>query len=377
MKAIEAFSRQSYGGRAIVASLALGTLLSFGLASRASERAEAASLRVEATSTTLDWNAVAQAAGRIFVSGPRWTGFPGPSVALLEPGNRLRPFPDRAWNDWKPGLDARRKFVNVNALHVDAEGKLWVVDTGTPQFGGPPVAGGAKLVRLDAGTGEVIRIYLLGSEAAPAGTYIDDIRFNGAHAYLTDAGTGALLVLDIESGRCRRVLAGHPAVMARADRPIVIDGRILRDGKGQPLRINVDPLEVSPDGKVLYFGPLEGPWSQVPTAALDDASLPSERLAAQVTPWADLPPIGGSTMDPEGRLYFAALKDNTVYRRERDGRIVALLTDPRLHWADAPILIENRALWLPAAQLDRLPQFNLGKSAIQLPFALVSLKIAP
>lgn len=163
MNAIEPLSLHSRGRRVPLASLVFGILLSFGSSIGSAEGAEAAPLRVEATSTTLDWNAVAQAAGRIFVSGPRWTGFPGPSVALLEPGNRLRAFPDRAWNDWRPGLDARRKFVNVNALHVDGEGKLWVVDTGTPQFGGPPVKGGAKLIRFDARTGALLRVYPLGS----------------------------------------------------------------------------------------------------------------------------------------------------------------------------------------------------------------------
>jgi len=376
MNAIEPLSLRSQGRRGPVVSLVLGALLGFGPLIGAAENAKAAPLRVEATSTTLDWNAVAQAAGRIFVSGPRWTGFPGPSVALLEPGNRLRAFPDRAWNDWRPGLDARRKFVNVNALHVDGESKLWVVDTGTPQFGGPPVKGGAKLIRFDARTGALLRVYPLGSGLAPAGSYIDDIRFNGAHAYLTDAGTGALLVLDVASGDCRRVLVGHPAVMARADRPIIMDGKTLRDDRGTALRINVDPLEVSPDGKTLYFGPLEGPWSQVPTEALDDPSLPSEALAARVTPWADLPPIGGSTMDHEGGLYFTALEDNTVYRREPDGRIVALFSDPRLHWADAPTLTAEGRLWLPVAQLDRLAQFNRGKSTIRAPFSLMSMKIS-
>ncbi|NVN02586.1 MULTISPECIES: L-dopachrome tautomerase-related protein [Asaia] len=377
MKSVRAYFHHSSGRCLCAAAIALGLLFGLVPAFSISGRAEATSLRVEASGATLDWNAVAHAGGRIFVSGPRWTEFSGPSVAVLESGNRLRPFPDQAWNGWKPGLDARRYFVNVNALHVDGEGQLWVVDTGTPRFGGPPVAGGAKLVRLDTRTGKIIRVYPLGENVAPVGSYIDDIRFNGAHAYLTDAGTGALLVLDIASGACRRVLAGHPAVMAQADRPIVMEGKILRDDKGQPLRINVDPLEVSPDGKTLYFGPLEGPWSQVPTAALDDAALPPDKLAAQVTFWADLPPVGGSTMDRKGRLYFTALKDDTVYRREPDGRIVALLHDPRLHWADAPILAGDGRLWLPVAQLDRLPQFNKGKSKTRLPFQLVSMQPAP
>lgn len=325
----------------------------------------------------LDWNAVALAAKRVFVAGPRWAGFSGPAVAVLTTQDSLRPFPNPAWNDWKPGLDPKRHFVSVNALHIDPDGKLWVVDTGTPQFGSPPVKDGPKLVRLDPATGNILRVYPLGPEVAPAGSYIDDVRFNGLYAYLTDAGKGALLVLDIASGVFRRVLDGVPATQARPDRPIIIDGSIVRNGDGTPLLVNADPLEVSPDGKYVYFGPLEGPWSKVPTALLNDPAISPEALAASVTPWADLPPIGGSAMDHRGNLYYVALKDETVYRRDPSGRTEALVSDRRLHWADAPFLTTDGRLWLPVAQLDRLAQFHKGKPRIQLPFLLLSLSTQP
>ncbi|WP_342626949.1 L-dopachrome tautomerase-related protein [Nguyenibacter vanlangensis] len=339
--------------------------------------AHARSLRIEASNSVLNWNAVALAAHHVFVGGPRWTGFSGPSVAVLTTGGLLRPFPDSIWNGWKPGLDAKRRFVSVNALHIDPEGKLWVVDTGTPLFGRPPVKDGPKLVRLDPATGDILRVYPLDPVMAPPGSYIDDIRFNGPHAYLTDAGKGAVLVLDIATGVCRRVLDGAPATQARPDRPIVIDGRIVRNGNGTPLLINADPLEVSPDRKYLYFGPLEGPWSKVPTALLDDPATPPAVLAASVTPWADLPPIGGSAMDERGNLYFVALKNETVYRRDPAGRIVSLASDHRLHWADAPFLTRDGRLWLPVAQLDRLAQFQHGISRVQFPFLLLSLSTQP
>ncbi|MFT9090088.1 MAG: L-dopachrome tautomerase-related protein [Gluconacetobacter sp.] len=352
----------------IAASLVLGNVSAIG-----AETTDTRSLRVEASSPVLDWNAVALAANHIFVGGPRWTGFSGPAVAVLTKRNSLRPFPDSEWNAWKPGLDAKQRFVSVNALHIDPEGKLWVVDTGTPQFGGPPVEDGPKLVRLDPATGTILRIYRMGPDVAPAGSYIDDIRFNGPHAYLTDAGKGAILVLDVTTGIFRRVLDSVPATLARPHRPIIIDGEVVRNANGIPLLVNADPLEVSPDGKYLYFAPLEGPWSKVPTSLLDDPAISPTTLAASVTPWADLPPIGGSAMDEHGNLYFIALKDETVYRRDPAGTIVSLVSDRRLHWADAPFLARDGRLWLPVAQLDRLARFNHGVTRVQRPFLLFSV----
>ena len=129
------------------------------------------------------------------------------------------------------------------------------------------------------------------------------------------------------------------------------------------------------DGTWLYFGPLEGPWSRVPTALLDDPTVSPEALAAAVQPWADLPPIGGSAMDAEGTLYFTNLKENSLYRRDSSGQISKVMSDPRLHWADAPALAPDGRLWIPVAQLDRLPQFHQGHSLINQPFLLVSIDL--
>ena len=337
---------------------------------------QAQTLRIEATSSSLDWNAVALAKGHVFVAGPRWTGFTGPAVGILTKNKDVAPFPNVEWNAWKPGQDATHHFVSVNALHTAPDGTLWVVDTGTPSFGGAPVLGGAKLVRIDPATGHILRIYPLGSTVAQTGSYVDDIRFNGRHAYLTDAGKAALIVLDLETGQARRVLENHASTRAQPERPIVMEDHIVESHPNQPLLVNVDPLEVSPDGTWLYFGPLEGPWSRVPTALLDDPTVSPEALAAAVQPWADLPPIGGSAMDAEGTLYFTNLKENSLYQRDSSGQISKVMSDPRLHWADAPALAADGRLWIPVAQLDRLPQFHQGHSLIKPPFLLVSIDLS-
>ncbi|GLQ64263.1 yellow [Gluconobacter cerinus] len=369
---MEHIRRQAFFKRTLHKT-AIAAFMGFVAACVHPELVHAQPIRIEATTTSMDWNAVALGGGHVFVAGPRWTEFSGPAVGLLTKSRKIESFPDADWNGWKPGRNATHRFVSVNALHVAPDGTLWVVDTGTPSFGGPPVPGGAKLVRIDPATGHVLRIYPLGPEIAQAGSYIDDIRFNGTHAYLTDAGKMALIVLDIETGQARRVLENDVSTRARAERPIIMDGHVVENKPHRPLLVNVDPLEVSPDGKWLYFGPLEGPWSQVPTVLLDDPNVSSADVSAAVQPWADLPPIGGSVMDAAGNLYFTNLKDSSVYRRDISGKITRLISDPRLHWADAPCLAPDGRLWLPIAQLDRLPLFHQGQSYIQQPFLLVSI----
>lgn len=333
-------------------------------------------LEVVATSDEMVWNAVAVHAGRVFVAGPRWTGSRGPAVGVLDSSGHVAPFPDATWNGWRPGEDPSRAFVSVNAIHLDDAGALWVVDTGAPTFGGDPIPGGAKLVRIGLPGGKVEQIVHLDGVAKP-GSYLDDVRFGKHGAYLTDAGAPGLVVVDLAGGKSRRVLEGHASVTARADRDIVVGGAVVKSPSGDPLRVNADPLELSPDGEWLYYGPLGGPWSRVPTSALDDASLSPEALASKVEPWADLPPAGGTALGPLGELYFTDLATNSVKKRMPDGSVTTLATDPRLHWADAPFLDGDGALWLPVPQMDRVALFQHGASKVEGPIQLLRLQTRP
>jgi len=335
---------------------------------------DTADLVVAAESDTMIWNAVAIDHGRIFVAGPRWTGAKGPAVAVLDEKREPRPYPDAPWNGWTPGADTAKAFVNVNAIHRDDRGGLWVIDTGAPDFGGDPLPGGAKAVRIDLVSNRVDRVYPLGATIALPGSYVDDIRFHDGHAYLTDAGRAGLIVLDLKSGAARRVLDGAPAVTAPTDRPIMLDGQVLRAPGGSPLKVNSDPLEVSPDGRYFYFGTLHGPWSRIETRFLDDPSRSTEELASHVEPWVDLPPVGGTAMATDGSLYFTELATNSLKKRSPDGTMSTVLQDRRLHWVDAPA-IEDDWIWLPVPQMDRVPLFNGGVSKIEWPVRLYRYRI--
>ena len=352
----------------LAASLVSAALFAVGAAA-------APALKVEASSDAMIWNAVAVEQGRVFVAGPRWTGSRGPALGLIGSDGKPAPYPDAAWNGWKEGGDTARAFVNLNAIHLDGRGSLWAIDTGSPQFGGDPLPGGAKAVQIDLETDRVVRTISFGPSVALPGSYVDDIRFNGRHAYLTDAGKPGLIVLDLDTGQARRVLDGHPATLARKDRPIDVAGSVVRGGDGQPLAVNADPFELSRDGQTLYFGPLSGPWSQVPTRLLDDPATPAAQLAAAVRPWADLPPIGGSVMDPAGNLYYTELRTGSLVKRAPDGKRSTVLSDPRLHWVDAPFIDAGGRIWLPVPQMDRVGVFNGGVSRVRQPVTLYSIDL--
>ncbi|KAH7702877.1 hypothetical protein AAVH_29960 [Aphelenchoides avenae] len=165
--------------------------------------AETPSLRIAAESKSSVWNAVAvDTDGTVYVSGPRWASDDPMGVARLGPDGP-QPYPNAEWNSWTISeKNLTGLFVGVNAIRTDSNGSLWVVDTGTVQFGGAPLRlGGAKLVRIDLRTDSVSRIYPL-DDAVTDNSYVDDVRFSGDHAYLSDAGHPGIIVLCLKT--CRR-----------------------------------------------------------------------------------------------------------------------------------------------------------------------------
>jgi sugar lactone lactonase YvrE len=324
------------------------------------------------------WNGVTVSPdGRIFVNIPRaLEGGSVPSVGVIDKAGEIQPYPGGAWNDWAPGLAAERAFVATNAVRVGPDGDLWIVDTGSPTFGGKTIAGGPKIVRIDLRSNKVVRIYSLDSSVAEAQSYLNDIRFNGRNAYIPDTGVPGLLVLDLVTGHARRVLDHDRSTTGT--RPIVVDGVTVRFGpKNQPLIVNADQLEVSPDRRWLYYQPLSGPLWRVPTRDLDDESLTPAQVSRSVEAWYNTPALGDTAMDQRGNVYLNDAGNDTILKLTPDRRLKPLITDHRrLHWVDSP-WIDHGWLYEPEAQLDRLPIFHNGVSQIKWPLHIYKLWIGP
>jgi len=186
-----------------------------------------------------------------------------------------------------------------------------------------------------------------------------------------------LIVLDLRDGSARLVLKGHQSVTAIRGRDIFLSGNPLRGPDGNLLYVQSDPLEISPDGRWLYFAPLEGPWSRVETRWLDDPSVTPEKIASKVEPFADLPPTGGTAMDSNGDLYFSDLAANAIRKRAADGTVTTVVASPELHWVDALFIDSDHTLWMPVPQLDRAALFNNGSSRIHYPIRLLKLPLLP
>lgn len=134
------------------------------------------------------------------------------------------PFPDQAWNSPSDDSDAGA-FVSVQSVVVDPFDRLWVLDTGSPQFQRTEV-GGPKLVCVDLSTDTAVQTVVPPREVALETTYLNDIRFDlrrgeAGTAFITDSsdgGANGIIVVDLASGQSWRRLHDHPPPSRRTRR---------------------------------------------------------------------------------------------------------------------------------------------------------------
>lgn len=309
--------------------------------------------------------------GRLFLPVQQQQAGVGPQLIEVKDGKAI-PYPDESWNDLQDGQDAAGGFVGVNAARIGPDGALWVVDRGAPGIGKPRVDKGPKLVRIDVDTNSVSRVFSLQTTTSPW-SFVDDVRFNGRHAYLTDAGDPGLIVLDLETGKSWRALHGHPSTIAQT--PLMAEGKAVRDPAGKAVNLHADHLEVSPDGRWFYYQPANGQLAHIETRLLDDPDVSEAKRADAVTAFAATPSTGGTAMSADGTIYLSDTDRSAILSISPGGEIDTVIADPRLAWVDAMWIDEQGRLLLPASQLSRTAGLNSGENAIKPPIRLYALDI--
>ena len=319
------------------------------------------------------WNGITVSHdNRLFAS---LTQSEGAGLQLAEViNNQLKAFPDDSWNQWNAN-DPEHHFYHVNALRIGPDGDLWVMDSGNKGIGtgDQAVTGGAKLVHISLATGKVVNSYVFKEPTLQPTSYLDDVRFNGDFAYITDPGAVGLVVLNLKSGKSWRVLDNHP--LSIDHQPIYADGKklILRDGREK--RVGLDQLEVSPDGKWLYYQAIPGPLARIETRYLNDSALSAAEVAKDAEKVRETWSTGGTAIDAEGNIYASDINTRSIKRISPDGKVTTVVQDPRLVWIDA-MWVSNGALWMPSGQINRTPATTGGKpSTVEYPVKLYRLPL--
>lgn len=308
---------------------------------------------VEVAQSERQWTGLAiSSEGRIFVNYPRWSDAVPVSVAELGPEGEPRPYPDASWNAYSPEADPAKVFVCVQSVVRDSQDDLWILDPANPKFGGV-VEGGPKLLHVDLETDRVLRVYRFDAAVAPENSYLNDVRVDRerGYAYLTDSGAGALVVLNLESGASRRLLAQDPSTMSE-DVLLRIGGKPWRRADGSRPQVHADGIALGYDGKILFFQSLTGRnMYSILTRYLRDESLLPFEIAREVNWLGETGAADGLLFGPDQRIYISALEENAVRALDREGRVTTVVQDPRIAWPDSFALGPDGLVYFTTSQI--------------------------
>lgn len=315
--------------------------------------------------------------GRIIVSMHQF--FEGEKrVAEVIGVDGLRDWPNLAW---ARGANGYIGLDSVLGLQSDKFDLLWMLDNAL-RGGGTP-----KLVAWDSRRDRLEQIIYLPPPITVQGSFVNDLAVDDLkrHIYIADPAPGdqaALIVVDIETGLARRVLQGHPSVVAE-DIDLIIDGKALEvrraDGSRVKPRIGVNPIALDARGEWLYFGPMHGhSLYRIRTRDLRDMELDAATLATRVERYSDKPICDGISIDKAGNIYISDIANSAIGVIDGKREYKIWVQDPRLSWPDAFSFGADGYLYTVANQLHRSARLNSGVSVVKPPYLIMRVKgLAP
>jgi len=307
--------------------------------------------------------------GRVFVNFPRWGDPVVHSVVELKDGREV-PFPSAELATYDPKRPGET-LVSGQSVVVDSADRLWILDTGSLQFG-PPLADGAKLVAVDLKTNQVQKILHFPANVVKSTTYLNDVRVDVARnrAYITDSGfqgPNALIVVDLTSGNSWRALEGHRSVEEEPGFVPVVEARPLYN-QSKPMTVGADGIALSPDGQRLYYCALSA--RRLYSVATEALARPGQDATGSVR---DEGEKGGASdgleMDDKGQLFLTNYEQSLIMKRDPDGLLSTLVQLDRKWWPDS-LSISGGYLYFTLNQLQRQAAFQGGKDRREKPYML-------
>ncbi|WP_188556917.1 L-dopachrome tautomerase-related protein [Hymenobacter glacieicola] len=317
--------------------------------------------------------------GRVFGDFPRWDNNPVNPVAEIMPDGSVKGYPDANWNLWNESVrnEPQKHWICPQSVYTDKTGMLWVLDPASPGIKGT-VPGGPKLVKIDPKTDKVVQNISIPESVASRKSYLNDVRVDtqNQYAYITESGVGSLVVVDLKSGKSRKLLAQHPTMMADTTLNIKADGHELIDPSGNKARFNADGIALSQDLQYLYWKPLTSyKLYRIKTEALRNPALSDAQLAQQIEDLGKVPACDGMELDAQNNLYMTTFEDHSIKRRTPAGKIELVVQDPRLEWPDSFSLTADGTLYVTNSAIHKTPTWNKGVGKQDQPYHIFKMSL--
>jgi Gluconolactonase len=287
------------------------------------------------------------------------------------------PFPNEEWNT--PRQTDDHYLSNVLGIRNDEDGIVWMLDMGQRD----PVT--PKIVGWNTVTNQLERIYYLPETAVVPTSQPNDMVVDTRHKVFViadegignggDGSTAALIVVDMKTGKTRRLLEGTRTTLPE-NLPTMINGKSLAVN-GKNLLVGADGITADRNFEWLYYAPLNG--SKIYRVKLDDLlneNLSESELDKRIETYSDKPNNGGLSIDHDGNLYLTAMESNSVaVILAKDKSVHNIVTDENLLWPDGVSYNQvDGYMYVSAAQVHLGAVFNNGKNLATAPFYIFRFK---
>ncbi|MBS0044668.1 hypothetical protein KFE26_20575 [Shewanella sp. M16] len=309
---------------------------------------------------------------------------PNIKVAELLANGSTKPFPN---SDWQQCHDPQGKVKEpdtclnwVLGLRTDDQDRVWLLDSGQQAPRIEP-----KLVAWDTKKNQLDRIIHLPAPVSLPESQHNDFVISSRHQAIVIAdegiGTGpigekaALVVVDLNTGKSRRLLQGDNSVMPDLQRPLIID----KDSKGRKqieVYVGADGIALDKTQTWLYFAPMnKDKVYRVRMTDLLNPSLTPAALSAKVEAYADKPDNGGLSIDEANNLYLTEVGERAIGVIPADSRQYrTYVHDERMVWPDGVSYGKQGYLYSGAAQLPLSAPLNNGKAENSPPYYIFRFK---
>ncbi len=339
------------------------------------DTANKASLELVFSDNTYQITGVAKnEGGMLLVNYPRWSTIYRYAVAEATGDTASRPYPTDTMNRWQPGQSGKEKWVCVQSVYYDDSGELWILDPAAPML--KNIQGsGAKLVKMNKQTNKPERTYSF-MGVVPDTAYVNDVRVDVTKnfAYLTESKGGGIIVVDLESGKMRRLLSNHPSTKSDPAYKYIVDGReLMKDGK--PAKFNSDGIALTPDGDWLYYKSVtDDKLYRIKTEFLRDANMNDTMMNSKVEDLGHFASTDGMIFDKAGNLYLGDIQNYRIIKIDKNLKMTTVVEDRKLIWPDS-YSIADGYLYISCSQIQMQPDYNNGVNKRTSPYTVYRLKL--